>query len=144
MMHSLVNFTFWGSIPHKVLRQERESWQAWKKKKNIRKCVWNFSKLLADLSHCYYVGSTRCYRCNLSKIALHNLLCSSPDKSVCFPPGLVDSESSDGDIVYDSWWNSPGESMNPIQRWRRGHKVTPQVQKQWWRSGVYIVNLFLS
>ena len=65
----------------------------------------------------------------LARLALHNMLCNSPGKSVYFPPGLVDSESSDGDIGYDSWWNdTPGESVNPVQR--QG-------------SGVYIVNLFL-
>ena len=32
----------------------------------------------------------------LATLAFHNVLCNSPDKSVYCPPGLVDSESSDG------------------------------------------------
>lgn len=52
----------------------------------------------------------------LATLAFHNMLCNSPDKSVCCPPGLVDSESSDGSIIYGSWWNDTlGESMYPIQ-----------------------------
>ena len=69
-------------------------------KKNIRKSVWNFGESLAHLSHCCYVGSTRCYNIILTILAFHNMLCNSPDKFAYCPHGLVDSESSDGDIIY--------------------------------------------
>ena len=37
-----------------------------------------------------------------ARLALHKMLYSSPDKSVYCPPGLADSESSDGDIIHSS------------------------------------------
>ena len=56
-----------------------------------------------------------------ARLALHKMLYSSPDKSVYCPPGLADSESSDGDIIHSSWQNdTPGESMYPIQCRGRG------------------------
>ena len=61
----------------------------------------------------------------LSTLALHSMLSNSLDKSVYCPPGLVDSESLDGDIIYDLWRNdTPGESMHPTQCWGRGHNYS--------------------
>lgn len=37
-----------------------------------------------------------------ARLDLHKMLYNSPDKSVYYPPGLADSESSDGDIIHSS------------------------------------------
>ena len=48
----------------------------------------------------------------LATLALHNMPCSSPDKSVYYPLGLANRESLNKDMICGSWQNStPGESM---------------------------------
>ena len=48
----------------------------------------------------------------LATLALYSMVCNSPNKSLYCPLGLVDSESSDRDIIHGSCQNdNPGESM---------------------------------
>ena len=58
----------------------------------------------------------------LATLALHNMPCSSPDKSVYYPLGLADRESLNKDMICGSWRNNtPRESMCLKQYRGRGY-----------------------
>ena len=58
----------------------------------------------------------------LATLALYNMPCSSPDKSVYYPLGLADHESLNKDMICGSWRNNtPRESMCLKQYRGRGY-----------------------